>query len=115
MATPGIPPQVRYPHVTTLHAGVVIIAIVSGICALVALAAGSPLQFGVALALFGAAWIAADFIESTVERERERGAQRYAVPAARLHPGYGSRRVVYVGGGERFSRPAPHTGNGLAA
>ncbi len=113
MAKPGIPSQVQDPRVTTLYAGALVIAVVSGICALVALAAGSPLQFGVALALFGAGWIAADFIERTVERER--AARRCAVPASWPIPSYGSCRVVYVGRGEHFSPPAPRAGTGLAA
>ena len=103
MAMPGIPPQARDPRMTTLHTGAIASAIVSGTYALVALIAGSPLEFGVALALWGAWWIAVDFIEWTVERER--AARRCAVSAARLDPGYGSCRVAFVGGGEYFSRP----------
>lgn len=115
MGAPGVPPQARDPRVTTLHAGALIIAVVSGICALVALAAGSPLQFGVALALFGAGWIAADFIERAVERERERADRRYAVAVPRPIPGHRSCRVVYVGRGEHFSRAVPRAGARLAA
>ncbi len=113
MATPGIPPQARDPRMTTLHTGAIAIAVLSGTCALVAFAVGSPLQFGVALALCGAAWIAADFIEWTVEHDG--AARRCAVPVARLTPGYGPCRVVFVGGDECFSRPAPRAGTGLAA
>lgn len=106
---PGIPPQGRDRHTTTLYTAAVTVTVVSGICALVALAAGSPLQFGIALALFGAGWIATDFIQTTVERQRERAAIRCAVPVARPNPGYGSCRVLYVGGGRRVSHPAPDT------
>ena len=113
MATPGIPSQARDPRMTTLHTGAITIAVMSGICALVALVAGSPLEFGVALALCGAGWIAADFIEWTVERER--AACRCAVPAARLKPGYGSCHVVFVGGDEYFSHPASRAGTRSAA
>jgi hypothetical protein len=113
MATPGIPPQARDPRMTTLRTGAITVAVLSGTCALVALIAGSPLEFGVALALCGAGWTAADFIEWTVERER--AARRCAVPAARLNPGYGSCHVVSVGGGEYFSRPAPRAGTRSAA
>jgi hypothetical protein len=74
---------------------------------------GSPLEFGVALALCGAAWIAADFIERTVDRER--AARRRAVPAARLNPGYGSCHAVFVGAGEYSSRPALRAGTRSAA
>jgi hypothetical protein len=114
MATPGIPAQARDPRMTTLHTGAITIAVLSGTCALMALVAGSPLEFGVALALCGVGWIAADFIDWTVERER--AARRCAVPAARLNPGYGSCQVVYVGGaGEYFSRPTPRAQTGSAA
>jgi len=63
MASPGIAQQARDPRVTALHASALTIAVLSGTCALVALVAGSPLEFGVALALCGAGWIAADFID----------------------------------------------------
>jgi len=110
---PGIPPQARDPRMTTLHAGAVAIAFLSGTLALVALAVGSPLQFGVALASCAAGWIAADFVESTAERQR--AARRCAVPATRLNPGYESGRVVYVGRPEHFSRPSPRAETVLAA
>ncbi len=115
MATPGMPPQAPDPRVATLYASALVVAVVSGICALAALAVGSPLQFGVALALFGAAWITADFTQRTVERERELAARRCAIPVPTRHPGYGYSRVVYAGGYEHFSRPAPRAGTGLAA
>ena len=111
---PGVPPQARDLR-TSLHTGATVIAVLSGICAIAAFAAGSPLQFGIALALFGAGWIATDFIEWTVEHERESAARRCAVPVARLNPGYGSCRVVYVDGGEHFSRAAPRVVERLAA
>lgn len=113
MAMPGIPPQARDPRMTILHIGAIASAIVSGSYALVALVAGPPVEFGVALALCGAWWIAADFIEWTVEGER--AARRRAVSAVRLNPGYGSCRVVFVGAGESSWRPAPCAGTGSAA
>lgn len=73
------------------------LAVLSGMCALAALAAGSPLQFGVALALCAAGWIAVDFVDRRPER----------TPVSRLRGGYASPRLVYVGGRERLSRPAP--------
>lgn len=109
MATPGTPPEAR--GMTALHNGAVVIAIVSGSYALVALLVGPPLQFGLALAMCGACWIAADFIEWTAERER--AARRRAVPAAPLQPGYGSCHAVFVGAGKHSPRPAPRTGTGL--
>ena len=67
--------------------GAIVVAIVSGFYALAALLVGSPLEFGVALASCGGCWVAADFIEWTVERERAAG--RRPVPAALLNSGYG--------------------------
>jgi hypothetical protein len=49
---------------------------VSGFYALAALVVGSPLEFGVALASCGGCWVAADFIEWTVERECAAGRRR---------------------------------------
>ncbi|MGB8387582.1 MAG: hypothetical protein WCE76_07025 [Mycobacterium sp.] len=100
---------------TALHAGAITIAVLSGICALAALAAGSPLEFGVALALFGVGWIAADFIEWTIERDRERAARRGALPAARSYPDHNPCHVVFIGRGAHFSRPAPRAVSRSAA
>lgn len=77
-----------------LHTAAVLLVVASGVCALAALVAGSPLQFGVALALCGAGWIAVDYIERAIDRRRR------AIPAVRVNPGYGSVRVVYVGDGK---------------
>ncbi len=115
MAMPGIPPQARDPRMTTLHTGAIASANLSGTYALVALVVGSPLEFGVALALCGAWWIAADFIEWTVGGERAHAARRRAVPAVRLNPGYGSCHAVFVGAGESSWRPVPCAGTGSAA
>ncbi|HTX96725.1 MAG TPA: hypothetical protein VME67_18830 [Mycobacterium sp.] len=103
MATRGIPLQAKDSYVAAFRAGIVTVAAISGILALVALAAGSPLQFGLALASFGAAWIAADFLASRVERGR--ATQPCMAPIARPYPGYRSRRVVYFVGDESFSQP----------
>lgn len=114
MTTPDFKPairrQAREPRMTLLYAGTLVVAVVSGILALVALAAGSPLQFGVALALFGAGWIATDFIERT-----DRPARPCAVTVARPVPGYRPSRVVYGVGCEHLSRPAPRVISRLAA
>lgn len=87
MAAPGITPQAPGPRMTALHTGAIIVATVSGSYALVALLFGSPLELGLALALCAACWIAAHFIEQTVERERD--AYTRAVLAARFNAGYG--------------------------
>jgi hypothetical protein len=103
MASPGIAQQARDPRVTALHASALTIAVLSGTCALVALVAGSPLEFGVALALCGAGWIAADFIDWAVEDAH--ADRRCAIPAAGIGPDYGSPRLVFIGSGECSSRP----------
>ena len=95
---------------TTFHTGAIVIAILSGSYALVALLVGSPLEFGVALALCGACWVAAHFIEWTVERER--AARGGIVLAAPLNSGYGSSHAVFVGAGEYFARRAPRAERG---
>jgi hypothetical protein len=108
MARPGIAQQARNPRVTALHASALTIAVLSGTCALVALVAGSPLEFGVALALCGAGWIAADSIDWAVEDEHaDRGR---AIPAAGIGPGYRSPRLVLIGSGECSSRPMHRAG-----
>lgn len=94
----------------TIHTGAVIIAILSGSYSLVALLVGSPLEFGVALALCGTCWIAADFIETVV---REPAPHVHAVPAARLNRGYGTCHVVLVSAGECFTRGAYRPRSGL--
>lgn len=96
MRTLGTTSHVRHSRVTPAYAGALIIATISGFCALFALAAGSPLQFGVALALCGGGWIAADFVERTARRAR-RGSALAGDPC----------RVVYIGHRERLSSPAP--------
>ncbi|OCB22112.1 hypothetical protein A5674_26795 [Mycobacterium malmoense] len=111
---PAVPRSARDPRLAALHAATLVVAVVSGICALVALAAGSPLQFGVALALFGAGWIASDFIERAVGCGQQRPARQRAA-VARPVPPYRSTRVVYAGRHEHFSRPAPSVVREMAA
>jgi len=53
---------------------------------LVAMLVGTPLQFGVALALCGAGWIAAHFVERLAEQDLAR--RRRLAPAADLVDGY---------------------------
>ncbi|WP_102417160.1 hypothetical protein [Mycobacterium sp. 4858] len=104
-------PELR---VSPLYAGTVVVAVVSGICALAALAAGSPLQFGVALAIFAAGWIAADFIERAAAPGQQRLA-RCEVTVAPPLPAYRPSRVVHAGQCEHFSRPAPRVVSKFAA
>ena len=74
-------------RLTSLHICAITVSVVSGTCALIALTAGSPLEFGVALA-FCAAWlIAADFIESGIGR---------AVPPTYRSPAHDALTVVFT-------------------
>lgn len=113
MVDPGIARQARDARVTALHASALTIAVVSGTCALVALVAGSPLEFGVALALCAAGWVAADFIDWAVEDAH--ADRRCAIPAAGIGPGYGSPRLAFIGSGECSSRPMRRAGINPAA
>ncbi len=98
----GISSQTRRSYITTLHLSTITVTAVSGACALVALVAGSPLEFGVATAL-GASWlIAADFIESSFGSPR--AIRQRAVPAAQFNRAFTPCRVVVVGG-EHTARP----------
>lgn len=99
----GLP---THSHATRMavYAVALTTATLSGICALAALAAGTPFEFGVALALCGAGWVVADFVGWTAQHNREHAARRRAVPAARIR-GHQPSRVVVAGG--RLSRPAP--------
>jgi hypothetical protein len=81
--------------------GAIVVAIGSGFYALAALLVGSPLEFGVALASCGGCWVAADFIEWTVERERAAG--RRPVPAVLLNSAYGSSYPVRVGSPQQLA------------
>ncbi|MFY2859829.1 hypothetical protein ACOJVU_08485 [Mycobacterium sp. THU-M104] len=98
----GFPTQGHGPRMA-VYAGALTIAALSGICALAALAAGTPFEFGVGLALFGAGWVIADFVGWTAEHNRARAARRRAFPAAPIHS-YRLSRVVVVGG--QLSGPA---------
>lgn len=87
MAASGIPQHPGRRRMTAAHTVAIVIATVSGSYALVALLFGSPLEFGLALALCAVCWIVAHFIERTVERDR--AAYTRAALAARFSPGYG--------------------------
>ena len=84
MVAPGIPSQGPDSYFTILRIGIIAGTAISGICAVVALVAGSPLEFGVSTALCAGCLIAVDFIESSVRGRR--GARASA-----------SCRVVFVG------------------
>jgi len=59
----------RRHRYAAMHTGAVAVAFVSGTLALLAMLVGSPLQFGVALALCGAGWIVAHFVEQLAEQD----------------------------------------------
>lgn len=69
-----------------MHAGAVAVAFVSGTFALAAMLVGTPLQFGISLALCGAGWIAAHFVERLAEQDLAE--RRRLAPAADLVNGY---------------------------
>lgn len=102
MVAPGIPSQTRDSYITTLRVCAIAVSAVSGICAVIALAVGSPLEFGVAMALCAGWLIAADFIESSVEGQR--AARRRAVPSAQFNRSSEQYRVLFAGG-EPSARP----------
>jgi len=77
---------------TAVRAYAIAIATLAGACAVLALAVGSPLQFGIALALCGAGWIAADFIEWA------HAPRVCAIPVSPLGRGYSADHVVFAGG-----------------
>ncbi len=106
MASPGGAQQANRPRVTALHVSALTIVVLAGACAMVALVAGSPLEFGGALAVSGAGWIAADFIEWMAADEH--CDSRCAIPAAR------SPHVVLIGG-KCSSRPTRPPGISPAA
>lgn len=87
MATPAA-------RMTMLHTAAVAGAVLCGLGALVTFVIGSPLEFGIALALCGACWIAADFIEWT-DRDGPVAA-RVAAPASPLHDGRATSHVVFA-------------------
>lgn len=93
MDTRGVPSQTRYACSSTLHICAFTVVVVAGTCAAVALIAGSPLEFGIAMALCAGWLVVVDFIESNLESQR--AVSRREVPAAQRSPAYDSCRVVF--------------------
>lgn len=86
-------------RIRVLHTAAIVVALVSGSYALIALVVGSPVEFGIALALCGAGWVGADFVERRAERA-DSGLRRTPIPdAAKMPP-----HTVLVGPGESRSR-----------
>ena len=76
----------RNRRIVFIHAGAISAAFVSGTFALVALLVGTPFEFGIALALCGAAWIVAHIAEQFAERERARSRSLETIrPTAPAH------------------------------
>jgi len=80
------PRDARRHGYAVVHASAVAVAFVSGTLALVAMLVGTPLQFGVALALCGAGWIVTHFVERLAEQDLAQ--RRRLAPAADLVHGY---------------------------
>ncbi len=95
---------------TALRAGAIAIAMLSSACAFIALAVGSPLQFGVSLAVCCAGWIAADFIAWDAH-----GARVSAIRVTPHNRDYSPGHVVSVGGSDYFPAPALSAETRLAA
>jgi len=104
MVAPGIPSQTRDSYITTFRVCAIAVSVVSGICAAAALAVGSPLEFGVAMALSAGWLIAADFFESSVEGRR--ASRQRAVPSAQFNRASGPYRVVFAGEQPRARPPS---------
>lgn len=59
----------RRRRYAVIHSTAIIVSVASGTFALVAMLVGSPLSFGLALALCGAGWIVTHFVERVVEQD----------------------------------------------
>lgn len=80
------PRDARRRRYDVMHASAVAVAFASGTFALAAMLIGTPTQFGIALALCGAGWIATHFVERLAEEDLAR--RRRLAPAADLVHGY---------------------------
>lgn len=96
MTTAGFPVQARGLRATTAHATATIIAILTGSYALVALLIGSPLEFGLSLAVSSTCWIAAYYVEQAVEQAHT--AARHSLARRRFNPAEGFDQPLFVGG-----------------
>jgi hypothetical protein len=83
---------------SAIRASAITVAVVSGSAALVALAVGTPLQFGIALALCGSCWLAADYVNWTAPRlpRWTHGRSVAEVSARTFLPGNGA-RAAFIG------------------
>ena len=68
-----------------IHSAAIMVSVVSGTFALVAMLVGSPLSFGLALALCGTGWIVTHFVERMAEQDRRATRRRHS---AFVHDGF---------------------------
>lgn len=107
VGTPHVVRDFKDRRFAGLSAATVTITAVPGVFALAALAAGSPFQFGIALALCAAGCIVADFIQRMDKHRRSASPCRGR--AADPESGHGACRVVAIGG--RVPHSAPTVGS----
>lgn len=60
----------RRRRYAVVHSAAIMVSVASGTFALVAMLVGSPLSFGLALALCGTGWIVTHFVERLAEQDR---------------------------------------------
>ena len=75
----------RRRRYAVIHSAAIMVSVVSGTFALVAMLVGSPLSFGLALALCGTGWIVTHFVERMAEQDRRATRQRHS---AFVHDGF---------------------------
>lgn len=67
----------RRRRYAVIHSAAIMVSVVSGTFALVAMLVGSPLSFGLALALCGTGWIVTHFVERMAEQDRRAARRRH--------------------------------------
>lgn len=75
----------RRRRYAVIHSAAIMASVVSGTFALVAMLVGSPLSFGLALALCGTGWIVTHFVERMAEQDRRAARPRHG---AFVHDGF---------------------------
>ena len=75
----------RRRRYAVIHSAAIMVSVVSGTFALVAMLVGSPLSFGLALALCGTGWIVTHFVERMAEQDRRAARRRHG---ALVHDGF---------------------------
>ena len=75
----------RRRRYAVIRSAAIMVSVVSGTFALVAMLVGSPLSFGLALALCGTGWIVTHFVERMAEQDRRATRRRHS---AFVHDGF---------------------------